>query len=206
MSADEIINYYASLLILQYIGKQKAYETIQLIAQIFVMDLLPKQVQDAFDPATAVGVQLDVIGKYVGVTRTGFGFTTPITLDDEDFRLFIQMAIAKNNSGSSLATIQAFLHQFFDGSIFIVDYTTMRIGYLIDSDFGSQDLIQLFITEGLLPKPMGVKLSPVIYGPDVTHYFGFSNYGGVNPYNVGMNTYATYHMDRPCLTYSDGIN
>lgn len=133
---------------------------------------LPIAVQNAFDPETAVGVQLDVIGKYQGVVRTGNSFAgAPISLSDADFRVLIQFAIIRNNAGSSLATIQSLLQQFFADEIFVFDYENMHMSYLVDSNLGSQDLIQLVISEGLLPKPMGVQLATTIYTPDLK-FFG----------------------------------
>lgn len=170
-TTQELIDYYANLLIIQYLGQPKAYATIQNLVKPVIMDQLPVAVQDAFSLDTAVGVQLDVIGKYVGVTRTGMGFDGPIVLNDADFRVLIKVAIITNQSGSSLYDIQNILHIFFPGSILVFDYQDMRMSYLIDSDIGSQDLIQLFVTEGLLPKPMGVQLAAPIYTTDL-QFFG----------------------------------
>lgn len=171
MTTQEIIDYYADLIILQYLGEPKAYATIQTLVDPVIMEQLPVAVQNAFSLDTAVGVQLDVLGKYQGVVRNGMGFDGPITLNDSDFRVFIKLAIATNQSGSSLYDIQNILNIFFPGSILVFDHQNMRMSYFIDSDIGSQDLIQLFITEGLLPKPMGVQLAAPIYAADLK-FFG----------------------------------
>lgn len=185
MTTQDIINYYANLLIIQYIGKPKAYATVQATVAMAIMDQLPDQVQNAFNmDGTAVGVQLDVLGKYAGVSRTGFGLTgQPITLDDDDFFTLIKLAILTNSSGSDLATIQKLLNEFFPGELFVFDHKEMRMSYLIDSDVGSQELIQLFITEGLLPKPMGVQLAAPIYTPDLK-FFGMVSAQDVAAYAV----------------------
>ncbi len=169
---------------------------------------LPLAVQAGFNvtgPNKAVGKQLDVIGKYVGVTRTAAGFTTQITLNDADFISLIQMAIIQNNSGSSLADIQKLLHQFFAGEILVFDYADMRMSYLISSSIGSQDLVQLFITEKLLPKPMAVQIPLVIYAPDITHFFGFRTYFVAQFNSTPFNDYASYQMNWPFLSYQDAI-
>ena len=155
----------------------------------------------------AVGVQLDVLGKYAGVTRSGFGFTgQPITLDDADFLQLIRMAIIKNNSGSSLATIESLLNTYFSGDILVFDYTNMHMSYLISSTL-STNLLQLLVTEGLLPKPMGVQLS-IAYVPVVTDLFGFGGYTlPTNPPNRSpFNTYSNYQTNRPWLTYADSVS
>ncbi len=168
---------------------------------------LPLAVQAGFNliagTDVAVGAQLDTLGKYAGVTRSGPGFIAQITLDDTDFIQLIRMAVSINSAGSSLATIQDFIQQFFPGQMLVFDYQTMRMTYLISTAVGSQDLIQLFITEGLLPKPMGVQLS-VIYAPTI-NFFGFRTYitpaGSSKPFN----TYTDYQTDWPWLTYADAV-
>ncbi len=124
--------------------------------------ILPLAVQNAFNLVgsnIAVGIQLDIIAQYVGVTRTGQGFTTPITLDDADFFTLIQMGIVRNNAGSSLSDIVAFIYQFFGTNILVYDSTLMTLTYFISGSIGSNSLMQLFVTEGLIPKPMGVGLT-----------------------------------------------
>ncbi len=171
-----------------------------------VDETLPLAVQNAFNVLgeTATGAQLDVIGKYVGVSRSGTGFTTQITLDDADFTSLIQMAIIKNNAGSSLATIQRLLNQFFPAEVFVYDYADMRLSFFISALVGSQDLVQLFITENLLPVPMGVQYS-VIYSPTADPFFGFRTYSlpahGVSPFN----SYTDYQLNRPWLSYAESI-
>lgn len=170
-------------------------------------ETLPLAVQDGFNligADTAVGAQLDILGKYVGVTRYGNGFDATITLDDADFLSLIRMAIIKNISGSSLATIQAFLFQFFPDEVFVFDYKDMRMSFLIDADVGSLNLIQLFITEGLLPVPMGVSYA-VIYAPVIDHFFGFRTYTSAAVNAKPFNDYADYQEDWPWLSYADSV-
>lgn len=66
---NNLLDYYANLLIIQYNGKKKATETVKVIANLILANLLILQIRDAFDWRTAVGAQLDIIGKWVGVTR-----------------------------------------------------------------------------------------------------------------------------------------
>ena len=186
-------------------------------------DTLPLIVQNGFNligsnPAT--GVQLDTLGKYAGVTRNGNGFYVPITLDDADFLTFIQMAIIKNNAGSSLSTIQALLNQYFSGEVLVFDYANMHMNYLINSSIGSQDLAQLFVTEGILPKPMGVQLAAVIYAPVIDAFFGMSTYplvialspslavpaNDVQQKNASpFNSYGSYQTIWPWLSYQNAV-
>lgn len=206
MITSDLIDYYAKLLILQYVGKPKAFATIQTLVTPVIMDQLPIGVQNAFKIGTAVGVQLDVIGKYVGVIRSGSSLNgSAIELDDNDFTGLIKLAIIRNNSGSSLATIQELLQSNFPSQILVFDYANMRMSYYLNSSIGSQDLAQLFVTEGLLPKPMGVQLASVIYSPHIFKFFGFRTYD-IPAANVSpVNNYDTYNTDYPWLTYSDAL-
>ena len=65
----QLIEYYQDLLIVQYHDKPKAKAMIKAEIEETLANLLDIQVRDAFDVDTAVGVQLDIIGKWVGVDR-----------------------------------------------------------------------------------------------------------------------------------------
>ena len=81
MTNEELADYYASLLILQYATKPKAVATIQTTVTPVIMNQLPTAIQDGFDLDTAVGVQLDTMGKYVGASRRGYTSTgAPVVL------------------------------------------------------------------------------------------------------------------------------
>ena len=67
---EYIQNYYANTLIVQYNGKNNATKTIQQLTNLEYVNMMPLQLQYAFDWKTAVGAQLDVIGKWVGVSRS----------------------------------------------------------------------------------------------------------------------------------------
>lgn len=205
-TTQSIIDYYADLLTLQYLEKSKAYATIQALASYVIADQLPVEVENAFNISTAVGVQLDTLGKYAGVTRYGYEPDgTPIELSDSDFRQLIQIATLTNTQGSSLATIQNLLNEFFEDQIFVFDYKNMRLSYLIDEDIGSLDLVYMFLYLGLLPKPMGVQLAAVIAAPIIDAFFGMRTYltpaANVSPFN----DYGDYQTDYPWLSYSDAV-
>ena len=67
---QQLKDYYSNLLIIQYNGKPKAKATIELFVDLLFANVLILQIQDAFDWKTAVGAQLDIIGKWVGVSRS----------------------------------------------------------------------------------------------------------------------------------------
>lgn len=66
---QNIEEYYANLLIVQYHNKPKARKTIKLMARLLWTNMVLLQIRDAFDWKTATGMQLDIIGKWVGVDR-----------------------------------------------------------------------------------------------------------------------------------------
>ena len=80
--ADQV-SYYVALLALQYRTKSRATQNIAIYVKQVLADMLVYQLQNCFDVDTAVGQQLDIIGKYVGVPRASgspipkpyFGFT-----------------------------------------------------------------------------------------------------------------------------------
>lgn len=202
MTTQQLIDYYTALLILQYKEKPKAKATIGFLVSMFIMDQLPTLVQSAFTLGTAVGVQLDVLGKYAGVIRSGNGPQGPITLDDADFTQFIQLAIIKNSSNGSLASIDSLLETYFPGEIFVFDYRNMRMSYYINSSVGSQQLAELFVSEGLLPKPLGVQLGATIYSPLIGEFFGCREYAYPAVNASPLNDYASYNMNYPMLDYN----
>lgn len=63
------VDYYSTLLINEYRQSPRAVATIKIYAKQAIADMLEVDVQDGFNVDTAVGAQLDIIGKYVGIPR-----------------------------------------------------------------------------------------------------------------------------------------
>lgn len=166
------------------------------------MDQLPLAAQEAFTLGSAKGAQLDVIGKYAGVSRTGYTFSGQVTLNDQEFTTLIQLAIVKNNSGSSLYEIQNLLKTYFPGNIRVFDFKQMRMGYYVSSNIASQNLAQMFLVQGLLPVPMGIQLASTIYYPVLDQFFGFCTYTIPAYNNTPFNQYVPYQTNWPWLSYS----
>lgn len=203
MTVDELKDYYASLLILQYLNKPKASATIKTLVNMVIGDLLPLAVQDAFSVDTAAGVQLDVLGKYVGVSRSGYGTSgQPITLDDDDYRQLMKLIIIKNNSGSSLATIQSLLSANFPNQILVSDNQVMGLNYVLVESLGTSDLLELIVTGGYLPRPMGVEVSATIVPSHDNPFFGFRTYAAADPTVSPFNSYDFYQTIYPWLSYA----
>lgn len=173
---------------------------------------LPQAIQNAFtlgtvSGANAIGPRLDSIGKYVGVTRYGYNFTGPMTLNDNQFTILILIAIIKNSATSDFSSIQNLIHQFFNGIIQVWDHQDMRMSYYFDSTIGTQQLAEFFVQGGFLPKPMGVQLATVTYAPNIAtkKFLGFRTYM-LPLYNAsGVNTYSAYSLTKPWKSYSYGV-
>ena len=68
-TVDSLIQYYVSLLIIQYNQKPNARAHIALLVRAWLASGIMLDVMNGYDLNTAVGKQLDVLGKYAGVTR-----------------------------------------------------------------------------------------------------------------------------------------
>ena len=219
MTTLEIIAYYVNLLIMQYKQKPKASATIRALASAAVMPVgsftnpidpvLPLAIQNAYNLVgddVAQGVQLDVLGKYAGVSRVGSGLQgQPITLDDSDFYSLIQFATVLNTSPSDLSSIQKIVNTFFGSNLFVFDFQNMHMGYMIDSSLGTANFAQMIVVQDLLPRPMGVQLASVIYAPHIERFFGFRTYYWATYKNTSFNSYTNYDTTKTWLSYTDAL-
>ena len=74
---ERLLDFYRNLLIIQYNNQPKAAATIDAVIKEVLANALFFDVRDGFNIDTAVGKQLDVIGKYVGVDRSFKGDQFP---------------------------------------------------------------------------------------------------------------------------------
>lgn len=66
---QNLANYYVNLLIIQYHNKPKARATIEFLTKLVFANMILLQIRDGFDWRTAVGPQLETVGKWVGVDK-----------------------------------------------------------------------------------------------------------------------------------------
>lgn len=69
MTLREVCDYYTDLLIFVYRSKPKARANIGIYVKQALGDMMAKQLETCFNVDTAIGPQLDIIGKYVGISR-----------------------------------------------------------------------------------------------------------------------------------------
>ena len=204
MTTREIAEYYANLLILEYHGKPKANATIIALVTPIIMDQLPGAIIDGFSITgddLAVGKQLDVLGKYIGIDRSNYGRNgNVITLTDSDYVILLLFGLITNSLSSSYYEIRNAIFQSFENNVQVFDFQNMRMSYFIDSSIGSEDLIDVLASQKLLPKPVGVQLADIVYAPIQNNFFGFQGYESTNN-SKPFNTYDNYSLESPWLSY-----
>ena len=145
-------------------------------------------VRDAYSVDNAIGKQLDVLGKYVGVNRYPGGKPD---IGDVGFRQLIKFKIVKNSSKHTMKDLDDMLDLFFPTSEFIMeDNYDMTMTYTFP--LSQSDNLDNLIAADVLPKPMGVTLITQT-APDVLGRFGFADYTDGLPADVnGFSLYNGY--------------
>lgn len=173
----DLEDYYKNLLIIQYHNKPRAQATIAQWVNCMTGDGIMPQLWDAFDVDTAIGAQLDAIGKFVGIGRNN--------LSDEQYRVIIKFKILKNNIGTSMKDIDDAIFKYFGNTILVNNNKNMSITYILNNNLG--DLIPILINEKLLPAPMGVGVSAITSIDPSKAYFGFKR-GDMATDAIGFST------------------
>lgn len=109
---ESILDYYVNLLVIQYGNKEKLKSTVRTVVEEFVVDNVPYDLRDAFSIDTAVGAQLDILGKYIGINRfyqgqnlrpSAFGFVTYVNTTASTQKGFSNYSDFETKSGYVLA-------------------------------------------------------------------------------------------------------
>jgi len=195
---------YTALVTSEHNQKPDFMAVVEALAQPMVdlqnvLDSMPGK----FDLDNAVGVQLDDVGLWVGISRNvsvplsgvyfsldtvGLGFDqgswkgpfdpdTGLTrLDDETYRLAIRAKIGANHWDGTLGSSKAILDSIFGGGtfVFIQDNQDMSMTIGIAGVVPSAVFLAL-LANGLIPlKPEGVRINIVIVtSVDGAPIFGF---------------------------------
>ena len=212
--STEYINEYLDLLLFQYQQKPRATAEIELLAgkgeEVFS---LLSELRQAYDVDSAVGTQLDVLGRIVGLSRLipyavskiRFGFqendnargfddkfsndrqsapflnrfepiNTDYELDDESYRIFLRMKIAKNTGSAYIVTddlisLQDATELAFGRGSHVEDKQDMTLNFWIPYRTGEQRA-KIAVQERLFPVPQGVGLKFLFFGTS-GETFGF---------------------------------
>lgn len=242
---QKIVDHYKDLLLEQYVNAPRARATIGNLSGQAIVDLVEVAVRGAFDFETAAGPQLDILGQYIGFSRTiqaqvdrfyftlvdyglptesESGFTDYVDLQlntgssffiyqynnisftdlpDDLYRPLLRLKQILNESDNTLAKIAQDLWDNFGDQLICFDNRDMTILYLIKST--ATNLATLAVQTGLLPKPMGVRISGIFSITDPTALFGFYEYEYDNGNSIGFSSYETGFNGQIVLNYSDRI-
>lgn len=203
-TSQEIQEYYADLLILQYKTQPKARATIKaLIKELYGSGSLLALV-NGYGLDTAVGKQLDILGKYIGLNRkvkVNIGSSDTNILTDDQYRILLKLKLIQNTNFSSTSQIRAALYELFPNDIRLFDTRTMIYEYELSTLFN--DLVNVIIAEELLPLPMGVGYNITVV-PDLLQLYGYYGYDGLNDNPNGYSSYTDGFKGK-YLSYGDRI-
>ncbi len=115
----------------------------------------PTQNGDGLRDSTGPGGEEGIINSgvifYDATTQGGVN----TALSDLQYRFAISLQIILNSSNGSMASIEAFLNEFFPGQVSLVDNQDMTLTYNVSSSVA----LPVTVLEEFLPKPMGVGIT-----------------------------------------------
>lgn len=164
---QEVLEYYASLLILQYRNKPKAREDIKHLVNLYLADGVVFQFQDLLDVDKAVGAWLDLIGKIVGAPRN---VPDVGLLDDDDYRILIKFKILKNIMRASNKEMDDALYSLFGGEVLLNNNQDLSINYIVATSIDTP--LQAALLLGYLTSPAGIEFGYIIKVPNPLKIFG----------------------------------
>lgn len=195
---------YLALITGQHRGKPKFAATVLgAVAPLVDLQNLIGTFPAAYDLDSAVGVQLDAVGLWVGRSRTvatplagvyfswdteGLGWdqgvwkgpydpdTGVVSLDDETYRVLLRAKIAANSWDGTLPGAKAVLDWAFndpDTHVFVQDNMDMSMTIGVAGKLPTP-IVRALITGGYIPvKPEGVRLNYAVTTVDGAPLFGF---------------------------------
>lgn len=198
MTTFDYGKYLSALLIIQYHNKPKAKGTIEALAKMFPVDLI-FAVRDGFDLDTATGKSLDILAKYVGVSRFYYDQDgTIITLTDDEFRTLIKFKAISNTSTASHYDIDTALYNFFGTRVRATSDGNMAMTLFVPSD--AERVIEAAIQQKALPTPLGVEANRIVV--QNARFFGFVDYNNQHAvYKTGFRDYDDPDKDGETLNY-----
>jgi hypothetical protein len=171
----------------QYVGKPKLTARLTALATLTQdLDSCIQAIAARMNVNTAVGIWLDICGWLAGVARV---LPNGEVLADEPYRTLVIAKVARNHCKGDVPSMLAQLKRLFDKEnvgydIHVQDLGSMamhvQIGRILSLD--ERSILSItsgvsMIPGGILPKPMGVKLSVSErphFGPGNNEFFCFS--------------------------------
>lgn len=157
------IQRYLNLVTSQHQNKPKF--TVWLSSTLSILDdanTLAVNFNTYFDLDLAVGAQLDVLGKIVGVSRNvsyqPLDGSSPV-LSDNSYRILIKVKISKNSWDGTIPSIYNLWKNIFPQfGIRVIDNQNMSMKAVLTGQIDSSTQ-QLIDNAYIVPKPMGVSLT-----------------------------------------------
>jgi len=151
---------YASLLTSDLYSKPKTNELARSVVRPGIdLSMTVQSITMAFNIDNANGDQLDIIGEYVGLPRllNYAPATGSREMDDEEYRLSLKLAVARNTWDGSFGSIEKVYKEILgdEYSIVVKDNQDMTIEIDVYGDVSTR-MLEIFENAGLLLIPVGV--------------------------------------------------
>ena len=169
---DEVLDGYRKLLTSEYKTRPKLTSwLLWLISEGLVYNSVLQEILDGFNLDTAVGVQLDTLGKISGVGRLlnfyPSGGESPV-MDDDTYRLVIKARLIQNLWKGTLDELyEAWAVLFPDIHLQLQDLQTqgpgdaMTYNVVISGEF-TELMRELIVNGYIVPKPEGVRINNLL--------------------------------------------
>lgn len=211
------MNAYTDLITSEHRQRPKFSAMVEAVTGCFVAGQQAAQaLRECFDIDSAVGVQLDAIGLWVGLSRlvrsplaVYFSFDTPglgfdegswkgpfdpdeglVSLDDETYRLFLKARVAANHWDGTIEGWKSVMDFAFSGSgftVFMQDHQDMSISIYVAGTPPPAIFKELLTGDYLPLRPAGVRINGYFVSSAPAPLFGFDIQ---NAYIAGFDTGA----------------
>lgn len=185
---QQVLDYYANILIYQYKGMPKAFQTVQLYVNQAVCDGLFFLIQAAFNLNTAVGAQLTIIGQIIGVPRQVYGIA-PYAVYFSFTRANGEPASIGFNRATTPVDPDNILRAQVQNTYTLTDFEMLnliKLKIIYNNVFSSFSQLKI-----ALYNTFAGGIDIVAPDTDMT-YFNFTRAYKISPASVGFNRASTY--------------
>lgn len=172
------LNFYLDLVTSEHSTKPKYMAWLSVLLTPLIDAIkLNEDVKKAFDLNTAIGAQLNIIGKWLEQPRqVDFQPTdgSSSVLNDNYYRTVLKAKVVKNQWKGTISNFYSFWNVLFKGQplqIYLVDNQAMEPVAIIWSSSVDQMMQDLIANNYIVPKPAGLGLTVRRIDSDTT--FGF---------------------------------
>lgn len=181
------LNFYLDLVTSEHSTKPKYMAWLSVLLTPLIDAIrLNEDVKKAFDLNTAIGAQLDIIGKWLEQSRqVNFQPTdgSSSILSDNYYRTVLKAKVVKNQWKGTISNFYSFWNVLFKGQplqIYLVDNQDMEPIAIIWSSSVDQMMQDLIANNYIVPKPAGLGLTVRRIDADTTFGFFGTEFTGFN--------------------------